>query len=84
MHPLWRWNAGELDAEITLVSSNHPDLSSRAQLYDIPFYHLPVKKETKAEQESAVLDLLSEDEVDLVVLARYVQILTRGFIDACG
>ncbi len=81
---LWRWDAGELDAEIPLVISNHPDLSSRAELYDIPFHYLPVTKETKAEQESAVLDLLSEDGIDLIVLARYMQILTRGFVDVCG
>jgi formyltetrahydrofolate hydrolase len=67
---LWRWDAGELDAEIPLVISNHPNLSSRAELCDIPFHHLPVTKETKAEQESAVLDLLSEHAIDLVVLAR--------------
>jgi formyltetrahydrofolate deformylase len=81
---LWRWDAGELDAEIPLVISNHPDLSSRAELYDIPFLHQPVTKETKAEQESAVLDLLSKHAIDLVVLARYMQILSRGFVDARG
>jgi len=79
---LWRWDAGELDAEIPLVISNHPDLSSRAELYEIPFHHLPVTKETKAEQESAMLDLLSEHGVDLVVLARYMQILTPKFVEA--
>src|SRR3712207_6228828 len=65
---LWRWDAGELDAEIPLVVSNHPDLAARAESYGIPFFHLPVTKETKAEQESWMLDLLAEHEVDLVVL----------------
>jgi formyltetrahydrofolate deformylase len=53
--PLWRWDAGELDAEIPLVVSNHPDLASRVEIYGIPFHHLPVTKETKAEQESEIL-----------------------------
>jgi formyltetrahydrofolate deformylase len=73
---LWRWDAGELEAQIPLVVSNHPDLASRAETYGIPFYHLPVTQETKAEQESKVLDLLFEHDIDLVVLARYMQILT--------
>ncbi len=79
---LWRWNAGELDAEIPLVISNHLDLALRAEVYGVPFYHLPLTKETKAEQETTMLDLLSEHEVDLVVLARYMQILTPKFVGA--
>ena len=79
---LWRWDAGELDAEIPLVISNHPDLATRVETYGIPFYHLPVTKETKGEQESEVLTLLSESGVDLVVLARYMQILTPEFVSS--
>ena len=79
---LWRWDAGELDAEIPLVISNHPDLAPRAEMYNIPFYHLLVTKETKAEQEDKALELLAEHNVDFVVLARYMQILTPKFIDA--
>ena len=79
---LWRWDAGELDAEIPLVVSNHPNLASRAEIYGIPFHHLPVTKETKAEQESEILGLLSESSIDVVVLARYMQILTPEFVDA--
>jgi formyltetrahydrofolate deformylase len=79
---LWRWDAGELKAQIPLVVSNHPDLASRAEIYGIPFHNLPVTKETKAEQESRVLDLLYEHGVDVVVLARYMQILTPKFVDA--
>jgi formyltetrahydrofolate deformylase len=79
---LWRWDSGELDAEIPLVVSNHPDLASRAEIYGIPFHHLPVTKETKAEQEGEVLDLLFEHGVDVVVLARYMQILSPKFVDA--
>jgi formyltetrahydrofolate deformylase len=79
---LWRRDAGELAAEIPLVISNHPDLASRAEVYGIPFHHLPVTKGAKAEQESAVLELLAEHEIDLVVLARYMQVLTPGFVEA--
>ncbi len=79
---LWRWDAGELEAQIPLVVSNHPNLEARAASYGIPFYHLPVTKETKAEQESRVLDLLFEHGVDLVVLARYMQILSPKFVAA--
>jgi formyltetrahydrofolate deformylase len=79
---LWRWDGGELDAEIPLVISNHPDVATRVENYGIPFYHLPVTKETKGEQESEVLKLLSESGVDLVVLARYMQILTPEFVSS--
>ena len=82
MDLLWRWDAGELDAEIPLVVSNHPDMRSRAELYEIPFRHLPVTKGTKDEQESAMLDLLAEHEIDLIVLARYMQIFTPKFVGA--
>jgi formyltetrahydrofolate deformylase len=79
---LWRWDSGELEAEIPLVVSNHPDLASRAEIYGIPFHHLPLTKETKAEQEEKVVNLLREHKVDLVVLARYMQILTPTFVGA--
>jgi formyltetrahydrofolate deformylase len=79
---LWRWDAGELDAEIPLVVSNHPDLAARAESYGIPFYHLPVTHETKAEQESEILSLLFDCGVNLVVLARYMQILSPKFVSA--
>lgn len=79
---LWRWDAGELAAETPLVISNHLDLASRAEIYGIPFHHLPVSKENKAEQESEILDLLSNYEIDLIVLARYMQILTPKLVTA--
>ncbi len=79
---LWRWDAGELEAGIPLVISNHPDLASRAEIYGIPFHHLPVTRETRAEQESAMLDLLADHEVDVVVLARYMQILSTKLVNA--
>jgi len=79
---LWRWDAGELDADIPLVVSNHPDLAPRVEAYGIPFHHLPVTKATKVEQEAEMLELLSEHEIDVVVLARYMQILGPDFIAA--
>ena len=82
MDLLWRWDSGELEADIPLVVSNHPDLASRVEAYGIPFHHLPVTRETKAEQESEMLDLLVGHGVDLVVLARYMQILSPKFVHA--
>lgn len=79
---LWRWDAGELDAEVPLVVSNHADLAGRVEAYGIPFFHLPVTRETRVEQEAHMLDLLSDHGVDLVVLARYMQILSPKFVSA--
>jgi formyltetrahydrofolate deformylase len=79
---LWRWDAGELDAEVPLVVSNHPDLAPRVEAHGVPFHHFSVDRKTKAEQEEKVLGLLSENRIDVVVLARYMQILTPGFVDA--
>src|SRR5271165_609047 len=77
---LWRWEAKELDAELPLVISNHAYMASKVQAYDIPFVHLPVTKDTKADQEAQVGALLREHGVDLVVLARYMQILSPRFL----
>jgi formyltetrahydrofolate deformylase len=79
---LWRWDAGELDAAIPLVISNHPDLAPQAEAHGIAFHHLPVRKDAKAEQEARIAALLAEDRIDLVVLARYMQILSPAFLDA--
>jgi formyltetrahydrofolate deformylase len=78
---LARWRMGELPAEIPLVISNHPDLADDARSLGVEYHHLPVTRDTKAEQEKAVHDLLLEHEIDLVVLARYMQILTGEFVD---
>ena len=79
---LWRWEAGELDAEIPLVISNHADLAPKVEAHGIPFHHLPVTKASKAEQEANVEKLLREHNVDLVVLARYMQILSPQFLES--
>ena len=79
---LWRWEAGEQDAEIPLVISNHADLAQKAEAHGIPFYHLPVAKGSRFDQEAKVESLLREHEIDLVVLARYMQILSPKFLDS--
>src|SRR5260370_29270654 len=79
---LWRWEAGELDAQIPLVISNHGDLAQKVEAHGIPFHHLPVTKRSKAEQEVKVERLLREHNTDLVVLARYMQILSPQFLDS--
>jgi formyltetrahydrofolate deformylase len=73
---LWRWEAGELAAVVPLVISNHADLAPKVQAHGIPFFHLPATRETKAEQEAKIEALLHEHKIDLVVLARYMQILS--------
>jgi formyltetrahydrofolate deformylase len=78
---LWRWEAGELDAEIPLVISNHADLAPKVEAHGIPFHHLPVTKASKAEQEARIEKLLQEHNIDLVVLARYMQILSPQFLE---
>jgi formyltetrahydrofolate deformylase len=74
-----RQRAGELDCEIPLIVSNHPDLGSIAHSYGIPFHCLPVTPETKDAQEQALFALLDREKVDLVVLARYMQIVSAEF-----
>jgi formyltetrahydrofolate deformylase len=81
---LWRWEAGELDAEIPLVISNHTELAGKVEAHRIPFHHLPVTKASRADQELQVAKLLREQGIDLVVLARYMQILSPQFLDNYG
>jgi formyltetrahydrofolate deformylase len=72
---LYRYRTGDLLIEIPAIVSNHPDLAPLAEWHGIPFHHLPITPETKAEQEERILGLVDEQEIDLVVLARYMQIL---------
>jgi formyltetrahydrofolate deformylase len=78
---LWRHSAGELAAELALVISNHTDLAPAVERLGIPFRVFPVTAENKATQERRELELLSEFRVDLIVLARYMQILGPQMID---
>lgn len=73
---LFRVKTNQLGIEVPVIVSNHPDFKELAGSYGIPFHHLPVTKDTKIEQESAILDLIKKNEVDLVVLARYMQVLS--------
>lgn len=73
---LLRQKAGELVAEIPLVISNHPDLEPVAHNFGIPYYYLPVGKVNRAEQEARIAELVEENRVDVLILARYMQVLT--------
>ncbi|MDO8901804.1 MAG: formyltetrahydrofolate deformylase [Phenylobacterium sp.] len=76
---VWRWRRGELPMEICAVVSNHPaDTYSSIDLSGLPFHHLPVNRDTKLEQEAAVWSLVQSTGAELVVLARYMQILSDG------
>ncbi len=76
---LWRLRSGEFDAHVPMVVSNHDDLRELVESFGIDFFHYPVTKETKAQQEAEVLARL-EGEVDFIVLARYMQILSPDFV----
>jgi formyltetrahydrofolate deformylase len=75
---LYRWRLGELKVDIVAVVSNHPDLRPLAEAHDLPFHHLPLTPDTRAAQEEALLALVDGSGADLVVLARYMQILSSA------
>lgn len=77
---LARHRMGQLPAEIPVVISNHTDLEEGTRAQGIPFLHLPITKETKPEQERAILESLETAGIDLVILARYMQILSSDFL----
>ncbi len=79
---LLRHRSGELHCDIPLIVSNHPDLEPIAEQFGIDYRIYPITKETKAEQERREIELLNEYEIDLVVMARYMQILSEQMIDA--
>ncbi|MEV7619830.1 formyltetrahydrofolate deformylase [Microbacterium sp. NPDC089321] len=81
MELLWRTQRGELDIDVTMVISNHPDLAESVRSFGVPFVHIP--SGDKAAMEARQIELL-QGNVDLVVLARYMQILTDGFIERLG
>jgi formyltetrahydrofolate deformylase len=76
LHLIYQIKVGWLDAEIAAIISNHPDFARTADYEGIPFYHLPVTAATKAEQEAQILDIVKASGADLVVLARYMQVLS--------
>ena len=73
---LYRWRSGYLPGRLAAVVSNHNDLAPLAASYDVPFHHLPVDAAARDAQESRILELVAQTDADLVVLARYMQILT--------
>jgi formyltetrahydrofolate deformylase len=79
-----RNRAGELDTELVGVLSNHDSLSGVAESYGLPFVHIPVTQETKKEAEASQLEWLTEHKVDLLILARYMQVLSPEFLDKVG
>lgn len=80
---LWRNRRGELDMSVVMVIANHPDLADAVRPFGVPFIHVPARRDIRHEAEQRQLDLL-RGNADLVVLARYMQILTPGFIDGVG
>lgn len=79
---LFRSHSRQLPVDIAAIVSNHRDFEALAGSYGIPFHHLPVTPASKASQEAAILDLVDRERVDLVVLARYMQILSTELCQA--
>jgi formyltetrahydrofolate deformylase len=80
---LWRNRRGELNMTVVMVIANHPELADQVRPFDVPFIHVPASKEIREQAEQRQLELL-RGNVDLVVLARYMQILTPRFLDEVG
>ena len=79
-----RWKEGELPCDLVAIVSNHPDLQDLALGYGIPFHHTPVTADTKAAAEAKQVSLLRGLDIDLVVLARYMQVLSADFLQNFG
>jgi len=73
---LYRWDIGELPADLVVVVSNHPDCRPLVERHGLPFVHIPVTPDTKPEAERRLLELIAEHQIDVVVLARYMQVLS--------
>lgn len=78
---LGRYNSGELNVEIPFIISNHPDLKPIAEAFKIPFFHVPYSKEIRQEAQLKQLELLQEHQIDFIVLARYMQIISPTIIE---
>lgn len=77
---LHRWHTGELACEISVIVSNHRDVERLAAFYGVPFEYVPVTRETRSEAEARQVELLEKHQIELVVLARYMQILSPEFV----
>tara|TARA_B100000161_G_scaffold23476_1_gene13891 strand:- start:404 stop:1231 length:828 start_codon:yes stop_codon:yes gene_type:complete len=78
---LWRVQSGELPMQVPLVIANHPDLEPLCASFAIPFVCVPVSRDTKAEAEQRILELLEQNKVELAVLAKYMQVLSSDFLE---
>jgi formyltetrahydrofolate deformylase len=81
---LWRWRRGELECDIPLVLSNHEDLRADVGIFGVRYVHVPVPRDAKAAAEAKILEILGGGEYDLIVLARYMQILSADFLERVG
>lgn len=77
---LWEWQGGDLLTDVALIISNHEDARVEAERLEIPFYYIPANKDNRKEAEDKHKQLLAEYNIDLIVLARYMQILTPNFV----
>lgn len=78
-----RCRSGELNCDIACAISNHEDLREMSEMFGLEFHHTPISKETKPEAEARQLEIIRKSGAELVVMARYMQILSENFIDAC-
>ena len=78
---LYRWRIGELKMDVRAIVSNHPDLKPIADAHGLDYHHLPVTPDTKAVQEKQLLDIVSRTGAELVILARYMQILSADLCE---
>lgn len=78
---LWEYQSGNLMADLSVIVSNHEDARELAESYNIPFHHIPANKDIRLQAERQQLDLLEQYNIDTVILARYMQILTPGFLE---
>ena len=79
-----RFRAGEMAGELACIISNHDALKADAEIYGIPFYHVPVSKETKADAEAKQIEIVHAHDASLVVMARYMQVLSDDFLNKAG
>src|SRR3569833_449928 len=80
---LWRWRRGELDCDVVCVISNHADLYRDVATFGVPYHHIPMPRDGKEDAERRILETLGDD-IDLVVLARYMQVLSGDFLERVG
>ena len=78
---LYKHKEGKLNCDIKMVVSNHEKLKDIADMFNIPFYHKPISKDQKLEQEKDIINLFDSNDIDLIILARYMQILSSNFVN---